>query len=67
MSTSRTILRLQEVHTRTGIPIDTLRWYRKTGKGPRMYVLAGRVVCDERDLETWLDEQRDLTATGGAA
>jgi predicted site-specific integrase-resolvase len=64
---TRRILRLQQIEDRTGIPIETLRWYRKTGKGPRMYVLAGRVVCDESDLDDWLDEQRKLTATGGAA
>lgn len=56
---SRTILRLEEVAARTGVPLETLRYWRKMGdSGPRTFKLGRRVVVDEADLEAWLDEQR---------
>lgn len=63
---ARTILRLEEVAARTGIPLETLRYWRKLGTGgPRTFKLGRRVVVAEDDLDAWLDEQRQLT--GGAA
>jgi predicted DNA-binding transcriptional regulator AlpA len=53
-----TLLRLDEVHERTGIPVRTLRDWRYRGIGPRSYRLGRRVVYDVADLETWLAEQR---------
>lgn len=59
---ARTILRLEEVAARTGVPLETLRYWRKTGDGgPRTFKLGRRVVVDESDLNTWLDEQRAAT------
>jgi len=54
---SRTILTLQEIADRTRVPINTLRFYRSTGQGPKTWRLAGRVVAFEDDVERWLDEQ----------
>ena len=57
MKQTRTILRLQEVSDRTGVPLDTLRYYRKVGTGPRTWKLGRRVVAYEDDVQTWLDQQ----------
>jgi predicted DNA-binding transcriptional regulator AlpA len=51
------LLRLNEIAARTGISIETLRWYRKQGKGPRTWRLGRRVVAYERDVEAWIDTQ----------
>ena len=53
-----TILRIDEVHERTGIPVNTLRYWRHLGTGPRSYRLGRRVVYDAADLDAWLAEQR---------
>ncbi|MDB5288742.1 MAG: hypothetical protein JWR05_3691 [Mucilaginibacter sp.] len=56
---TRTILRLEEVAARTGVPLETLRYWRKIGEGgPRTFKLGRRVVVDETDLAAWLDAQR---------
>jgi hypothetical protein len=58
----RTILRLREISERTGIPYETLRHYRRTGTelGPYLFRLGRNVVCEERDLDSWIEEQRQL-------
>lgn len=56
----RTILRLDEVSARTGVSLETLRYWRKLGEGgPRTFKLGRRVVVDEADLEAWVNSQRD--------
>jgi predicted DNA-binding transcriptional regulator AlpA len=63
---TRTILRLEEVAERTGIPLATLRWWRTTGNGgPPTFKLGRRVMVDEADLNAWLDEQREATGLAG--
>lgn len=59
----RKILTLQEVAERTRVPLATLRYYRATGDGPRLWKLAGRVVAYDDDVEAWLNEQYETTAT----
>lgn len=59
---TRTILRLQEVSDRTGVPVETLRYWRKLGAGPRSYKLGKRVVYDVAEVDRWVDEQRGLGA-----
>lgn len=63
---TRTILSLPEVAEMTGTPIDTLRYWRATGKGgPPTYRLGRRVVADRDAVVAWLDEQRRETAASG--
>lgn len=50
-------MRLEEVSELTGVPLNTLRFYRATGKGPKMWKLAGRVVAYRDDVLEWLDAQ----------
>lgn len=53
-----TILRLDEVSARLRIPVETLRHWRKIGKGPRMFKLGRWVVTTEADLDEWLQGLR---------
>lgn len=64
----RTILTMAEVSTRTGVPLDTLRYWRHVGEGgPKSWKLGRRVVYDEADVEAWLDAQRGAEEPKGAA
>lgn len=56
----RTILTVQEVSAMTGVPVETLRYWRKLGVGgPRSWKLTPRrVAYDEDDVNEWLDAQR---------
>lgn len=56
---------IEEVSEKTGIPVETLRHYRKLNKGPRSYKLGRRVRYDVADLATWLDAQRGAGVRGG--
>jgi predicted DNA-binding transcriptional regulator AlpA len=56
---TRTIMSLAEVADMTGVPIDTLRWWRAMGdRGPKSYRLGRRVVFDRVVVEAWIDAQR---------
>lgn len=56
----RTILTLEKAHERTGISVDTFRYWRrrKRGEGPVTFRLGRRVVMTEHDLTAWIDKQR---------
>jgi hypothetical protein len=47
--------------------VGTLRFWRATDQGPRSYVIGRRVWYDVADLAAWLDEQKAMSARGGAA
>lgn len=65
---ARTILTLDDAHERTGISVETFRYWRKTGEGgPRTFRLGRRVVMTEEDLDAWITEQRAADAPAGAA
>lgn len=52
------ILDLKGVSALTGLPVNTHRWYRSTGKGgPRTFRLGRRVVAYKTDVIAWLEEQ----------
>ncbi len=59
---------MQWVSERTGIPINTLRWYRHTSVGPRSFKLGRRVMYAVEDVEAWIDDaRRGVTSHGDAA
>lgn len=66
---TRTILKLEEIADRTGIPLATLRWYRHRGEGgPRTWKLGRRVVAYEDDVNAWIEAQSNAEPqVGGAA
>lgn len=56
---NRKILRLEEIHERTGVPMATLRWFRHRGEGgPPTWKLGRRVVAYEDDVNAWIEAQR---------
>jgi predicted DNA-binding transcriptional regulator AlpA len=63
----RKLLRLEEISTRTGVPLATLRYYRHRGEGPPTWRLGRRVVAYEDEVDHWLDEVRRSVTTGGGA
>ncbi|KRB73049.1 hypothetical protein ASE01_19940 [Nocardioides sp. Root190] len=51
------LLRMNEVSERTGVPLETLRYWRKQGRGPKAARIGRRVVYRAADVETWIDQQ----------
>jgi hypothetical protein len=58
----RPILSLDEISTRTHIPVTTLRYYRATGTelGPSLFRLGRHVVAFEDDVELWIEQSAAL-------
>lgn len=54
-----TLLTLSEVEEKYGIPVETLKWYRKVGRGPKSFLLAGRIRYRLSDCEAWVQAQYD--------
>lgn len=55
---------MEWVSERTGIPINTLRYYRHKGIGPKSFKLGGRrVMYDESDVEAWIENARKVGAS----
>ena len=52
------IRNMEWVSERTGVPINTLRYFRLNGTGPRAFKLGRRVVYDEADVEAWIAAAR---------
>jgi predicted DNA-binding transcriptional regulator AlpA len=51
------LLRLQEVADLTGIPENTLRFWRHEKTGPKSAKLGRRIVYREADVLAWIEEQ----------
>jgi len=54
---SRKLLKLLEVSEETRIPVNTLRYYRSIGIGPKMFRLGRGVVAYQDDVDAWIAEQ----------
>jgi predicted DNA-binding transcriptional regulator AlpA len=63
----RRFLSTAEVSTETGVPQETLRYWRYCGTGPRSFKLGRRVVYSEDDLTEWIEQQRRKGQPGGDA
>ncbi len=53
----RKVLLMPEVSDRIQVPVDTLRFWRSVGKGPKSFRLGRRVAYLETEVDRWLDEQ----------
>jgi predicted DNA-binding transcriptional regulator AlpA len=64
----RTILRPGEVSEMTGVPEDTLKYWRHQApeRGPRWFKIGKTVVYDLAEIDAWLDEQRRTTGPDAA-
>ena len=58
MAPTTEIVGMEWVSARTGVPINTLRYYRQNGTGPKGFKLGRRVVYDVADVEAWINEAR---------
>lgn len=59
---SEQILKIPAISEMTGVPVDTLRWYRHRqtagyADGPRMFKLGRNVVAKESDVLAWVAKQ----------
>lgn len=52
------LLQLPEIAKMTTLSIDSLRWLRHTGEGPRTFKLGRRVVAYESDVRDWIEQRR---------
>jgi predicted DNA-binding transcriptional regulator AlpA len=60
------ILLFEEIAEHTRIPLNTLRWLRHRGEGPKTFKLGRRVVGMESDVERWIADQRERTGSPAA-
>lgn len=66
------LLRIEDVAEMTGVPVNTLRYFRhlstnpkieeRVQVGPRSAKLGRRIVYREADVIAWVDEQFDQAA-----
>jgi predicted DNA-binding transcriptional regulator AlpA len=58
------LLGTAEVSSWTGVPTETLRYWRHRGEGPASFKLGRRVVYSAADVNAWIDQQRRATVSG---
>jgi predicted DNA-binding transcriptional regulator AlpA len=59
------LMLMEEVEELTRQPLDTLRYWRHVGKGPRSFKLGNRVVYKREDVERWIEAQYSADHTAG--
>jgi hypothetical protein len=52
------LLTLSEAAEILRVPINTLRWWRQTGKGPEFFKIGRHLVTTVGDLRRYIREQR---------
>jgi hypothetical protein len=57
------LLNTAETSDRLRTPVETLRYWRHTGQGPKSFRIGRRVMYAEQDVITWLEEQRGRAAS----
>ncbi|QOD05431.1 helix-turn-helix domain-containing protein [Pseudarthrobacter sp. BIM B-2242] len=51
---SHRLMTMDEVAEETRIPVNTLRFYRQNGKGPKFAKLGGRLMARREDVDGWI-------------
>lgn len=54
-----TLMSGAELATRLGVSVETVRWWRKQGTGPRAVKVGRRVFYSEHDVRQWIDKYRE--------
>lgn len=49
------LMTMKEVSEEIRIPVNTLRFYRHKGEGPKSALIGGKVMYRREDLEEWID------------
>jgi predicted DNA-binding transcriptional regulator AlpA len=52
-------LTVPEVAAMTRTPVETLRYWRYMGKGPRSFKVGRRVLYEAKEVREWFAAQRD--------
>ena len=55
----------EEVAAALRTPVETIRYWRSVGKGPRARKIGRRVLYTDTDVVAWLNEQERLDAARG--
>jgi predicted DNA-binding transcriptional regulator AlpA len=61
------IMTLNEVAEMTRVPVNTLRFYRTSRKGPRTFKLGKHVVAHRSDVEAWITEAYEAGTSAPAS
>ncbi len=56
-ATPSRLMWIEEVSETLRVPVQTLRYWRQHGRGPKSARIGSRVVYRESDVQAWLDEQ----------
>ena len=59
-------LTLPEVAVTLRTPVNTLRWWRQQGTGPRFFKIGRKLVTTVGDLRLWIAEQQNTPGPGAA-
>lgn len=52
------LLTLPEVAAILRVPVNTLRWWRQRGTGPKFFKIGRHLVTTIGDLRGWIEEQK---------
>ena len=55
-------LTLAEAAAILRVPVNTLRWWRQCGDGPRFFKIGRHLLTTIGDLRTWINDQKKQTA-----
>ena len=58
-------LTLAEAAAILRVPVNTLRWWRQCGDGPRFFKIGRHLLTTIGDLRTWIDDQKNQAADVG--
>lgn len=56
--TDEDFLTLAEVAAILRVPVNTLRWWRQRGEGPRFFKIGRHLVTTIGDLRVWIEAQK---------
>ncbi len=51
-------LTLSEAAAILRVPVNTLRWWRQRGSGPKFFKIGRHLVTTIGDLRSWIEEQK---------
>ncbi|WP_457184927.1 helix-turn-helix transcriptional regulator [Nocardioides sp. P5_E3] len=57
------LLTLAEVAAILRVPVNTLRWWRQCGDGPRFFKIGRHLLTTIGDLRSWINDQKDQADT----
>lgn len=57
-------MRQNELHEEFGFPMGSLRAWRHQGKGPKSFLLGGRVMYRRSEVEAWIAQQYEESVRG---